>query len=226
MVSASPNQVPQGRRSAFTLIEVLVAIALSALVLTAASILLATMSELWHQRRAGDPFTEHVSGLRTFLQTLVDRSVLEQEAGDASPAGAAARWSHPPGYPDFDPPYLNFAISDPPAVLTAGGPALPALEAWLAPVPREGLFLIFRSRLIEGRETDDLRFRLLSPYFDSIAYGAYDAERDAWEETTEPPLDASRNITLPAAVLLNFKLGEQAEQIVLHLPPSSRVPLP
>lgn len=213
-----------GGRRAFTLIEVMVAIALSGMVLTSAALLLATMSEMWHQRRSGDPFVEHVSGLRTFLQALVDASEVETEGGDGSMQ--LTRWSHPPGYPDFDPQYLTFGITNPPAVLTAGGPALPALEAWLAPIPREGLFLIFRSRLIEGRETDDLRFRLLSPYFESIAYGVYDPERDAWEETNDPPLDTSREPMVPEVVLLNFRLGEQAEQIVLHLPTVRRVPIP
>lgn len=217
---------------AFTLLEVLIAIALSALVLSAAALLLTTMSGIWHDRRSGDPFTEHIAGLRTFLQTMVDRSEVDAStttgaANTGAGVGAAATlWTHPPGYPDFDPPYLTFGIPDPPALLLAGGPPLPALRAWLVPVPNEGLFLLFHSRLEEASETDDLRFRLLSPWLESVAYAMFDPENDSWEETTEVPLDDSRNPAVPGALLLNFRLGEQAEQIVLHLPTARHVPLP
>jgi prepilin-type N-terminal cleavage/methylation domain-containing protein len=77
--SAKPVQ-----RQAMTLLEVILAITISALILTAAISLVVSISTIWMEREERLFFNEHVDGVTEFLQATINRA--SQEIGSAGRA--------------------------------------------------------------------------------------------------------------------------------------------
>ena len=67
------------RRKGFSLVEVLLALAIGGLVLTAATALLVTISQAWANRPATrDAFDAHVNGVANFLTAMLEEATLPE----------------------------------------------------------------------------------------------------------------------------------------------------
>lgn len=66
---------PSGKRQAFTLLEIVLAIAVAGLLLGASAYLVTSLSTIWVLRTEDDSFEEHADGVSLFLQKALDESV-------------------------------------------------------------------------------------------------------------------------------------------------------
>ena len=102
-------------RGAFTLIEVLIALAIAGLVLSAATSLLVTVSRAWADRPATrDAFDAHVNGVGRFLATLMDKATMPPgSSGQTGPISL----DRPVGFSDTEDPLVSFFVREAPPLL-------------------------------------------------------------------------------------------------------------
>ena len=245
--------------SGFTLLEMLLAIAITGLILAGAVSLVVSVSNIWSNRQESHFFEEHVDGVTEFLQASFQQAGVairledgtagnsesnpdtdagqtngtepenptisvgvdnRDDSGRARSPGSSAegaagltrvaeepiRWTKPPGFAAYEDPLLNFALSRQPPLLVdrRNGPAV-GVEAFLHFDPREGLSLLWYSKLQEEAEDlRDLRRTELSRFVKSIRYVYWDERFERWEEEPEPREDEDGALLLPRYIRLTF----------------------
>ena len=134
---------PRKGKSAFTLVEVLIALALTGMLLTGLTMLTFQVMQAW-ARQAEDPlFDRHVDGLRRALEECV------AETADASNARGARRainsvLTQPPGSVNASrAPYLR--ITGAPPFLTGETQPLGDVRGWLVFEEGSGLVLYWQT---------------------------------------------------------------------------------
>ena len=83
------------KKQGFSMVEVLLALAIGGLVLTAATSLLITISNAWANRPATrDAFDAHVNGVANFLSAIIEEATLPtlSRAGDHAVDLQEASW--------------------------------------------------------------------------------------------------------------------------------------
>lgn len=214
---------PHNRRG-FTLLELLMAITIGAMLMVAATTFVFSMGELWGRGTDERLFDRHVRGVSRFIDGL-----LRDAAASANAAGQteAIWWEEPPGSEYAGDEMLTFEVEASPGVLVWPSEALPNVVCFLQ-FDRDGLFLLWKSRLEADFEDDPPRRTRLSPFVTDIRYFYYDTEDDppTWDEEDEPSTDSQGDPLIPNRIQIAFTYGETSRLINLVLPGSpAGVPL-
>ena len=119
------------RNHGFSLIEVLLALAVGGIVLMAASSLLVTISQAWANRPATrDAFDAHVNGVAHFLTAMLEEATNPK---DGSKGNEAIELARPVGFSDREDPLIKFHLHEaPPLFFTNSTPVIlaPLLCHW------------------------------------------------------------------------------------------------
>ena len=264
----------------FTLLEMLLAIAITGFILAAAASLVVSVSNIWSNRQESHFFEAHVDGVTEFLQASFKQAGvairLEGGSGDngerngrteteptpqtdsdvptisvvdvntgssrgrsrgnsrSSTTGSGAgltqvaeepiRWAKPPGFARYEDPLLNFTLSrQPPLLVDRGNAPAMGVEIFLHFDPREGLSLLWYSKLQEEAEdVRDLRRTGLSEFVESIRYVYWDERFGRWEEEPEPREDDDGALLLPRYLQLTFDYKGVIAERTIAIPPVSR----
>ena len=265
------------RTRGFTLLEMLLAIAITGLILTGAVSLVVSVSNIWSNRQESHFFEAHVDGVTEFLQASFQQAGvairLEEvttgnregnpdteagqtngtepenpsisigvesgnDSGQARSPGSSAegaggltrvaeepiRWTKPPGFAAYEDPLLNFTLSQQPPLLVdrGNGPAV-GVEVFLHFDPREGLSLLWYSKLQEEAEDlRDLRRTELSRFVESISYVYWDERFERWEEEPDPREDDDGALLLPRYIRLTFDYEGVIAERTITIPLVSR----
>lgn len=205
---------PPLRRRAFTLLEVLLSIAIAGSLLIAAVAFALSMSEVWGNGSSKRLFDQHVRGVTRFLDTLLRQAEPppeQSEAGDIGDAQEEAQeadrerttgpaalgseegkepvvWQRVRGNAYGNEPFLTFQLPESPGVFAWPEQPLPFVVCALRVDPRRGLFLLWKSRLEIDFEDEEPRELLVSRYVTGIRYFYYDADetQPSWEEEDRP----------------------------------------
>jgi prepilin-type N-terminal cleavage/methylation domain-containing protein len=238
------------RRAGFTLIEMIAALGIAAVVMTLVAFHVVTIAGLWLNRTDDDFLDHHVEGVVSFLQGCFNDSEAALAFANRSASGTASsspgtggagtsanpaattvlpvEWHRPPGWSDFDAPLLRFRQREAPAILVREGQRLPAILAWLHFEPRAGLSLIWYSQFEseEPTERDNLFITLLSPLVSAVEYAAYNTDTERWEIDDKPQELADQSLKLPQFLRLTFTHDDETRQRIVAIPPrSSELPL-
>jgi hypothetical protein len=180
------------------------------------------MGEIWGRNSDKRLFDQHVRAVTRFIEHELRGAAMppalapNQEAfvpDEVRPTGAMAEQLL-----TFDLPAGSRLISWPERPLPEVVCALQARE-------RQGLFLLWNSRLEERFGEDAPREVLVTPFVTALAYDYYDAEAKRWQTENQLKKDA-RNLTLsPQRVRLKFVYGTLTKETVITLP-SQREGLP
>jgi len=199
----------------FTLLEILLALALTALVLVSLNVFVFSMGELWGRNSDVRLFDRHVRAVTRYL---------DQELRTAALPPSAVAGATPIVPQEIKP--LNGSTDN---LLTFELPAGSRLLAWPdRPLPevvcslqardREGLVLLWHSRL-ETKFTDDPpRETIITPLCTALAYDYYDADFKTWK--TEPAIrqDNSGQLETPQRLRLTFTYGKMKRESIIALP--------
>jgi prepilin-type N-terminal cleavage/methylation domain-containing protein len=222
------------RKNGFSLVEVLLALAIGGLILTAATSLLVTISQAWANRPATrDAFDAHVNGVANFLTAMLEEATLRDGLNSQKKAITLDR---APGFSESDDPLVRFYLREAPPLFFWPEPGSVAsrVHVFLQIDKRDGLRLLWYSDLQdleknekgirEPEDDDELFCTVVSPFCTEVFYCYYGDEDDAdddlkrWEIVDELEEDIdSGDFRLPAFAKLVFKWDEENLERVVSL---------
>lgn len=222
------------RKNGFSLVEVLLALAIGGLILTSATSLLVTISQAWANRPATrDAFDAHVNGVANFLTAMLEEATLTDGLNSQKKAITLDR---APGFSESDDPLVRFYLREAPPLFFWPEPASVAsrVHVFLQVDDQDGLRLLWYSDLQdleknekgirEPEDDDELFCTLVSPFCTEVFYCYYGDEDDTeddlkrWEIVDELEEDIdSGDFRLPAFAKLVFKWDEENLERVVSL---------
>ncbi|HVU34286.1 MAG TPA: prepilin-type N-terminal cleavage/methylation domain-containing protein [Opitutaceae bacterium] len=200
----------------FTLIEVLLSLALVSVVLLAMNTFVFSMGELWGKNSDVRLFDLHVRAVTRFLQDELRTAAL--------PPAARAN-SNPIGLQDIRPQngatdkLLTFELPSGCRLFNwPDNKPLPEVVCSLQVRPGQGLILLWHSRLEKNFDTDPPRETVVSPLVTGMTYDYYDSDGDRWTNETALKLDSQGNPMLPQRLRLQFTYQKLTRETVITIP--------
>lgn len=206
------------RRRGFTLIEVLLSLALVALILVALNTFIFSMSELWGRNSDMRLFDRHVRAVTRYLQKELLRASLPPSAAvNSTPVGV--QQITPSGRSQEN--LITYMVLTGGRILRWPGSPLPEVYCSLEVRRDEGLFMLWHSDLENHYNDEPPRETLVSPFVTALAYDYFDPDVNKW--TTEPviKLDASGNPTPPQRLRITFGYNKLSQVSLVNVPGTS-----
>ena len=206
---------PGGARAAFTLLEILLALALVALLLVALNTFVFSMGELWGQRTDVRLFEQHTRAVTRFL---------DHELRAATMPPAAKPNSTPIGLEEIRPQngmmekMLTFDLPAGSRLFTWPDRPLPEVVCSFQVRPGEGLVLLWHSRLEKNFDTDPPRETLVTPLVSALAYDYYDHDTRRWSTETTLKSDSQAQPLTPQRLRLKFTYNKLERESIVTLP--------
>lgn len=195
---------------AFTLVEMLLALALLVSLLVALNMFLFSMGELWGQNRRQRLFDQHVRAVTRYLDELLARGAVTTEPG------RELRMAMPSGLGE---PALTFELADGDRLLPWPDRPLPDVECALSAQPGKGLLLSWHSRWETGFKDSPPRMLVVSPLVQRLDYLYFDDRARTWSTTPAPRRDQGDAWQLPARLRLSFQYEKYSASTVVTVPP-------
>lgn len=203
------DRQPNSRHTAFSFIEVLTAVALSGMLLVAASTLLFSFAHVWAQVETEPRFDRHVSGASNFLQYCFDHS--------ANLSGNPAQplvWKNPP---EGNQPALHFRLEEPNPFFVSTVRPLAPVDGFIRFHEDEGLSIIWHHQPNLTNNRLELRRTPISPIVTNLEFGFYNSENQNWEFKTASGDDRELYSQAPEVVRLTFQQNRREQTRILHL---------
>ena len=163
------------------MIEVLLALCIGGLVLTAASSLLVTISRAWAERPATrDAFDAHVNGVAHFLTAVLEEATIPTLNSSGTDLIDLQR---PVGFSESENPLIHFYLREGPPILVWPTGAASRVHCYFKFEEDDGLSFLWFSELQEMEKNDDGQMELedesalfktpISPFCSEIFYCYY-----------------------------------------------------
>lgn len=212
-----------GAHAGFTLLEILVALALVGLLLVAMNTFVFSMGELWGQRAEVRLFERHVRSVTRFL---------DHELRSAALPPAARPNSNPIALQEIKPQnglmekMLTFELPAGSRLLQWPDRPLPEVVCSLQIRPSEGLVLLWHSRLEKNFDLDAPRETLITPLATGLQYDYYDPDTSRWTTENAVKMDNQGQPLTPQRLRLKFAYEKLTSESVIILPtPGEALPL-
>ncbi len=212
-----------GPRRAFTLLEILLSLALVSLLLVALNTFVFSMSELWGLRTEHRLFDQHVRAVTRFLEGELRAAALPPAARANSTPIALQEVRPQNGMMEN---LLTFELPAGSRLFTWPDRPLPEVVCSFQARQNEGLVMLWHSRLEKNFESDPPRETIVTPLVSGLAYDYYDADTSRWTTETTLKQDAQGKPMTPRRLRLKFTYGKMTRESVVTLPaPGEGLPL-
>ena len=223
LADISPRRSGARVEGGFTLIEILLALALVALLLIALNTFVFSMSELWGQRTEPRLFDQHVRAVTRFLEHELRAAALPPAARPNSKPIALQEVRPQNGLMEK---MLTFELPAGSRLFNWPERPLPEVVCSFQARPNEGLILLWHSRLEKNFDTDPPRETLVTPLVSGLSYDYYDADTSRWTTETTLKMDSQGQPMTPDRLRLKFTYGKLTRETVVTLPtPGEALPL-
>jgi prepilin-type N-terminal cleavage/methylation domain-containing protein len=204
------SKIPPG----FTLLEILLSLALLSMMLVAMNTFVFSMGELWGKNTDVRLFDQHVRAVTRFLERELRSATLPPAArsGSTPIVGQEVRPSSGPSDT-----LLTFELPAGSRLLLWPEQPLPEVVCSLQVREREGLVLLWHSRLEKNFDVDAPRETVVTPFVSGLAYDYYDPEFKRWSTETALKKDATGAVTTPQRLRLKFAYGKLTKETVVAL---------
>ncbi len=202
-------------RYGFTLLEILLALALVALVLVAMNTFIFSMSELWGRNSDVRTFDQHVRNVTRYLEKELRTAALPPFGNPKSPSIAPKEVRNHSGVTE---PLLTFELPEGSRLITWPERPLPDVVCSLAVRGREGLVLLWHSRLEKRFEQDPPRETVITPLVSNLSYDYYDTDFKRWKTETTLQKEGNGEIKAPQRLRLKFVYGKLTRETLVDLP--------
>ena len=209
------------KRRAFTLIEVLLALALLAALLLSINQFVFSITEAWTKNQDQFIFVQHTRAVARHLDELLHTAAANARAGSpaagspAAGAPAGAEMKTPEG-PTADLIAFDLPMGDRLFVWPAA--PLPEVQCALAWRKEDGLVLYWKSRLEADFAEANPRMAVLSPFVTALTYDYYDATTDTWSTEDTLQKDSAGNFEQPKRLRLKFHRKDRDYEEIITLP--------
>jgi len=210
----SRGMTGRGRRG-FSLLEVLLSLALVALILVALNTFVFSMAELWGRNADVRLFDRHVNAVTRFLSN---------ELRDATFPPAAAPNSTPVAPASITPEngiagnLVTFELPAGSRLLNWPDRPLPEVVCSLQARDGEGLFLLWHSRLETRFSDDPPRETLVTPLVTQLSYDYYDDNFKRWSTETTLRIDSGGQPEAPQRLRLKFAYKKLVRETLITVP--------
>ncbi|MDB4331385.1 prepilin-type N-terminal cleavage/methylation domain-containing protein [bacterium] len=212
------------RKSGFSMIELLLAMAIGGMLLLAAVSLLVTVSQAWANRPATrDAFDAHVNGVANFLHATLEEASLPTARGKND---AIVDLQRPVGFSDSDEPLIHFYLREAPPLFVWPKGVATRVHTYLQIDEGEGLSFLWFSELqeleknekgkLEPEDESDLMKTPISKFCSEVFYCYYGDEDDKEGDSKEWDIkdELEENIQtgkyrIPAFIKLVFRWPEE-----------------
>ncbi|MEO5961506.1 MAG: prepilin-type N-terminal cleavage/methylation domain-containing protein [Opitutaceae bacterium] len=209
-------------RHGFTLLEILLALALAAFVLVGVTTLIFSMGEIWGRGTDVRLFDQHVRAVTRFLDREL-RAAAFPPAARANSSPIAVEEVRPPNGSTEN--MLTFELPGGSRIFNWPDRPLPEVVCSFQVRPNEGLLVLWHSRLEKDFETDPPRETALTPLVTAMAYDYYDEPSSRWTTEQRLKLDAQAQPLTPQRLRLTFTYGKLTREAVVSVPtPSQGLP--
>jgi prepilin-type N-terminal cleavage/methylation domain-containing protein len=209
-------------RRGFTLLEILVAMSIVALVLVGMNTFVFSMGELWGRNNDLRLFELHVRNVTRFLQRELNTAAFPPAGGGSTAPIAPKEIRQQTGSTDW---LLTFELPKGSRLFTWPERALPDVVCSLSARPREGLFLLWHSRHEKRFEDDPPREVIVTPLVTEMTYDYYDADFKTFKNERTLRKEASGQVAAPHRLRLKFAYGTYTQEAMIALPmPTEGVP--
>ncbi len=200
------------RVRAFTLVEVLLALALLGSLLVALNIFVFSMAEVWGKGRDERLFGQHCRAVSAHVEDLLRAAVL-------GPGGDGLAIKEVKQENGGETPELCFTLAEGDRLLSWPGAAIPDVELSFTVDPQgKGLILHWQSVLELRREQEAPRVVVVSPFVVSMGWDYYDESFKRWETVEEPKREPDGTYLLPKRLRLRFAYNKLTAERVLRVP--------
>lgn len=200
----------------FSLVEILVAVAMLGALLLALNVFIFSMSEIWGQNGDKRLFEQHVRAVTRHVERLVRTAAISPVALAATTSAVA-------------PQEIKLETSATEASLTFELPAgdrvlpwpeepLPDAVCSLAAPEGKGLILYWHSRLETRFAEDAPRALVLTPLVTALSYDYYNPDFKSWQNQPRLQKDPTGKYQMPDRIRLRFSLEKLTAETVITLP--------
>jgi prepilin-type N-terminal cleavage/methylation domain-containing protein len=207
----------KSKRSAFTLLEILLALALIGMMLVALNSFVFSMGELWGRNADVRLFDQHVRAVTRFLENELRAATLPPAARAGSLPVAPQEIRPSSGATDN---LLTFELPAGSRLIQWPDRPLPEVVCSLQAREREGLILLWHSRLEKNFETEPPREVVVTPFVSALAYDYYDADFKRWSTETALKKDNTGAALTPQRLRLKFTYGKLTAETMVSLEPA------
>jgi prepilin-type N-terminal cleavage/methylation domain-containing protein len=203
-------------RKGFTILELIIAIAVIGLLLVGLNYFVFSMGELWGRNNERRLFEQHVRGVSRYIEREL-RNASMPPSGSQGLGAFAVEELHPSGA--LSETLLTFELREGSRLLNWPDRPLPEVVCAMQARSGQGLFLLWHSRLEEHFNDDPPREVLISPFGTGIAYDYYDEDSKRW--TTEKQMKRASGATaapIPRRIRLTFAFKGYTQERVITLP--------
>ncbi len=208
-------------RSGFTLVELLMAIGIMAMLLVALFTFVFSMGEIWGHGSEKRLFEQHVNAVTRHLEAMFRRATLPIGASALAEPFTIREIRTGSGTGNL----LGFDLADGDRILIWNGPPLPEVQCSLGIEANRGLMLYWQSKLEINHATEPPRSVLVSPFVTRIDYFYRDDESGIWRNDTSPQKSSEGHWLVPVSIMLTYAhAGATAERT--HTLPARNGALP
>ena len=203
------------RTRAFTLVEVMLSMALVGLVLVGLNTFIFSMGELWGKGTDVRLFDQHVRAVTRYLQREVIRASLPPSAAvNSTPMGVQ------PVTPQSGPQenLVTFMQLAGGRILKWPGSPLPEVYCSLQVRRDQGIFMLWHSDLENHYNDEPPRETLISPFVTGLAYDYFDTDFNKWTTETALRTDSSNNPLPPQRLRITFAYEKLSREAVVAIP--------
>lgn len=212
-MTASPRRA--GSRRAFTLVELILAIAIMAMLLVALLTFVFSMGEIWGFGREQRLFEQHVNAVTRHVDALVRRAALPLgDAFVAEPFAIREVRTDTAGTRTL----LSFRVPEGDRLFEWPAAPLPDVQCSLATETGEGLVVYWQSRLESDRETRPPRRVVVSPLVTEIGYLYYEPTSGRWDARPDLLRGNTGQWRVPDRLRLTFTYGRSKLERTITLP--------
>ncbi len=200
----------------FTLIEVLLALALLAALLLSINQFVFSITEAWTKNQDQFIFVQHTRAVTRHLDELLQTATAYARGGSpAAGAPAIAEVKTPEGT-TADLLAFDLPVGDRLFVWPAA--PLPEVQCALAWRKEDGLVLYYKSRLETDFADANPRMAVLSPFVTALTYDYYDTTTETWSTEETLQKDSAGNYEAPKRIRIKFHRKKQDYEEIIALP--------
>lgn len=211
------------RRSGFTLLEMVLALALIGALMVALNTFIFSMTEIWGRNREPRLFDQHVRAVTRYLEAELRNAALPPAVDAQTPALVPTSIRLESGVSED---LLTFELPAGSRLLAWPERPLPEVICALTVRRDQGLILLWHSRLERDFPDDPPREVVLTPLATELAYEYYDADFKRWERVPSLKRGTGGEFETPQRLRLTFAFENLRREVAIALPsPAQGLPI-